>query len=360
MTRREQVGLTAGAAAAAAFALFAFHVAYADRSEAIFFFCNFTRVLSCSASLTEHASGLRLGPIAVVPALAAAALLQASLAGAAWSAAGARREGLFAWASAASAPLAALGATLLLNDWLVAHATTVAGLYLFGFGVWGVVLAVRRRFQVAPALRRGGGTPLACLLFALLSGALMQGAGNARLAEQELRETANARPPEIRWPRFALEVPRQGGAVIGPADALFEGLLFVDLAQSDSRRALSAALELREEIAKHRARLVVLAAPPHDAGVAVAQAAGADETYLKQLLRNPDQDVASLLAAARADPKRLEDPALRALLERRERAVAALALPPRPCLLTARGALAGERMLGKFIGEMRDLAGAKR
>jgi hypothetical protein len=360
MTRRERTWLTAGAAAAAAFGLFAFYVAYADKSEAILFFCNFTRVLRCSTSLTEHASALRLGPVAVVPALAAAALLQAALSGAAWCASGARRDALFAWAAAASAPLAALGATLLLNDWLVAHATTLAGIYLFGFGLFGVVLAVRRRFEIAAALGRGGWTPLACLLFALLCGILMQGAGSARLAAQELRETAAARPPEIRWPRFALEVPRQGGAVVGPSDARIEGLMFVDLSQSDSRRALSAAFELRDDLVKYGARLVVLAAPPHDSGVAVAQAAGAGETYLRHLLRNPDQDVASLLAAAGADPKHLDDPTLGALLERRARAVAALDLPPRPCLLTSKGALAGERMLGQFLAQARAPAGPPR
>ena len=341
--------LAAGAAVASAFALFACFVAYMDKSEAMKLFCRFTPALDCYRSLTEFASTLALGPVAVVPFLAAAALLQVALAGAAFATAGARRDGLLAWAAVASFPLAGLAVTLLLNDIMAAKATTVAALYLVAFGGWGCAIAFLRRKALVPALRAGAGGAALLALLAVGGGMLLEGAGTLRLSEQELAGTADARPPVVRWPRFAPEVPRERAPSIGPSDAETEVLLFLDLSSYDSRQVLRGALADRPRYERHAMRVVVLAAPPHDAALAVAEAAGVSDAYFERLFRKSDEDARTILESVRGDPGRLDDPELRTILDRRIRAIEALKLPALPCALSAKGVHTGEKLLGQIL-----------
>ena len=352
MSRNDRLVLGLGAACGSAFGLFACFVATAPKVEAQAFFCRFTRVLDCYRSLTLEGATLRLGPVAVLPFLAAAFLLQLGLCGAAAASRGARREGALALALACALPLAALSLSLLLNDLIVAKATTLGALGAGAFSTWGCARAVVLRRRGALTLGPGAGAALALLPVALLCGVFLQRAGEARLAAYEREAARDAAPPTLRWPVFARSVPREGGAVLGRPDAEREALLVVDLADMASREMLRAALHLVPDFEKYGGRVVVLASAPHGAGLAVAQAAGVVENYLRQLFAG-EQDPAALLRAAGADPAALASPRLAVLLERRDRELAALGAASAPYAITARGRYDGDRALGQVIGQFR-------
>ncbi|MGQ0612820.1 MAG: hypothetical protein ACT4PV_03615 [Planctomycetaceae bacterium] len=358
MTRKDRLVLLLGALLGSLFGSFACAVAYAPKEEAARLFCRFTPVLDCYRSLTLEGSTLTLAGAAVLPLLAAFFLLQLGLCGAAAASRGARRDAALSWALACSLPVAGLSATLLLNDLLVAKATTPGGLGCAAFALWGCVRAASLRRGGALPFGPGAGVALALAPFALLSGFFLQGAGEARLQRYESEAKRAAEPPSLRWPVFARNLPREGAAILGRVDAAREALLVVDLADAASRGMLKAALHFQPDFEKYGGRVAVLAAAPHGAGLAVAQSAGVLDNYLKQLFAG-EQDPATLLRAAGADPGALADPRLKVLLERRDKALAALEAGSMPYVITANGRLEGERALGQVIGQFRDAAAAE-
>ena len=298
-------------------ALFQCWLAYVTtHDDASFLFCRFTRVLDCTVAVHNHGPGLLVLGIAVLPALAALFLFQLGVLSLAGQTSEAQREGLGAWARVATLPAAGLCLYTILDNVLVAKATSLSGLLMTGAAIWGVVITLAHGVR-GPGLKRTAKTGTLLLVAAAACGHFLGVAGTARLELRTVKAELAAQPTQVRFPRFATAIPRTGAAVLGPSTATEEVLVFLNPAQRESRATLAGLLE-----SETKKRHVVYVTGPHAAGLAVAQKLGFARDYLEQLAKGPDADPRTLVQRLGGDPALLESEEIRMLVERQRRRIA--------------------------------------
>ncbi len=224
-----------------ALALFQCWYVYLPADEAIRFSqCRLNAHLDCFKSLSTYGADMMPFGLPVFPALAGLYLWMAALLGFAATADEPRRSGWIAWAGVLAFPVTGLSAYVLLNDLMVAKATSLSTLLLLGHGVALFLMAVLGGLP-APALRAGARGAGAFSLIGLLAASLLYGGGSTRLAAREVEIERESAPAQLRWSRFLHTVPRVGAAHLGNATAAREVLLFVDPKQPESQALMRAA-----------------------------------------------------------------------------------------------------------------------
>ena len=300
-------------------ALFQCWLAYVvSNDDAAFLFCRFTTVLDCTQAVQKHGPGLLVAGIAVLPALAALFLFQLGVLVSAGQTSEAQREGLGAWARVATLPTTGLCLYTILDNILVAKATSLSGLLMTGAAIWGVVITLTHGVRVA-GLKRTAKTGTLLLVAAAACGHFLGVAGTARLELRAVRADLAAQPTQVRFPRFASAIPRTGAAVLGPPNSMEEVLVFLDPAQKESRDTLAGLLE-----SDPKKRHVVYVTGPHAAGLVVAQKFGFARAYLEQLAKGSDADPGTLIQRLGGDPTLLESEETRMLVERQRRRLAVI------------------------------------
>lgn len=231
MERRDARHLLGVSLATAVLALFENWAAHLPAEEAgVLDFCRFSPVLDCLKSVNAHGASLAIFSLPVLPALAALTLFMTAI-------------GLLAlcgspeatpWGFHAAFPASGLALYQVLDHILSARSTSVDALLLAALLVWACVRGVQRGLRHEPAAA-GGRSALGALLFALLAGFLLNGAGRARLEAAELRRSLDSSVPNIVWPAFDEQMPREGAPLLGDPAAPEEMLVFLDPAQEESR-----------------------------------------------------------------------------------------------------------------------------
>jgi hypothetical protein len=260
-----------------------------------------------------HGPGLLIVGIAVLPALAMLYLFQLGLLAYAGQASEAQREGLGAWARVATLPTAGLCLYTILDNILVAKATSLSGLLMTGAAIWGVVITLAHGVR-GPGLKRTAKTGTLLLLAAVLCGHFLGGAATARLELRAVEADLAAQPTRVRFPKFGTSIPRTGAAVLGSPNAREEVLVFLDPAQEKSRDTLASLLS-----GKSTKRNVVYVTGPHAVGLAVAQKLGFARAYLEQMAKGPDASPRTLIQRLGGNPDLLESEEILILVERQRR-----------------------------------------
>lgn len=332
MTRREHGILTALAVLGSLLALFQCWYVYLPADEAAAFdLCQVSRHVDCFQSLHKFGSEMVPFGIPVIAALLALFLFMAGLSVLAWTVEGARREAWLALARLSALPQAGLVVYVLLNDYLVAHATspTTIALAVVSFGVGGG-LVVRGGIRGVP-LRAGAAWPLGLAAAGALLCLFLHGAGAARQTVLRVEQEREAETPPIRWQAFAPDMPRTGAAMLGNPTAEREILFLVDPAQEASRTLMREAADLGLGPASD-VLLVICAKGEAGARLVAAQAAG----RLADHLRAPDAWDGDVSAA-------------RPLVERQEAAMTKLGVATFPAALWKGGKREGDFRLAEIL-----------
>jgi len=336
MNRRGQATLIALAGVGLLLALFqCWYISLPQEEAALFDVCRFSRHLDCFESLGKHGADLATwGGLPVIPALFSIFLFQFALAAFAGFARPGAREAWLTISKLISFPATGLAVYVLLSDYVVARATSASAvliafdsLAINVFTVWQGVQKTRLREGIAWVLLLGAGAA-AC-------GAFLSGAGTARREyESVLRERESA-PPSVRWPSFAIQVPRRDSAALGNRSAPAEVLLFVDPSQEASQTVLRDALSLQPAFGD--GVLIYLYAPGEQGErLLLAQQAGRLEAYLRDGATPP------------GDPK-----TIRALLERQEEARKQLGIETFPTVVWKGGRKSGRFDLRSILESAR-------
>lgn len=221
-------------------------------------FCRFSRALDCVRSVQLHGHDLAIGPLPLLPALAACFFAIAALAGLAATAADG--SGPLGWARILGVPAAGLSLFQLLDHALTAKCTSVDAILLGAVAVAVAAGGLRERPSL-PALRASLGGAAAAIALGVAFGGCMGAAGAARLLRAEIAKEEAARPAAVLWPDFEESMPRQGAAFLGDPLAPREVLLFADPSAEPGRAVLSEALRLAPEFGG-RVRIVVYGPGP--------------------------------------------------------------------------------------------------
>jgi len=333
MTRRDHVVLTALAGAGLLLALFQCWYAYLPPEDAALLdFCRFSELLDCYESLNRTGHTLVVWVVPVIPALAGVFLFQTALCGFAWTAQAASREAWIALARLASFPATGLAAFVLLNDYLIAKATSLSAVLVAGLCVAINVLTVLRGLEGARLLAGARWAALIALCAALFA-FFVSGAGNARRTAARVRMELETAPPDVRVPAFAPRVPRAGAAAIGDPRAETEVLVFLDPAQESSRAVM------RELAALEAEDVLVHVYAPGEAGarLMLAQSRGDLAGYLGDPKPLPDEEL---------DPFRLH-------VERQQKAWRALGVDRLPAAVCRKNRWIGEVDLQRVLAGCR-------
>jgi len=262
-----------------ALALFQCWYVYLPADEAIrFHHCRLNAHLDCFKSLSIYGADMMPFGLPVFPALAGLYVWMAALLGFATTADEPRRSGWVAWAGVLAFPVTGLSAYVLLNDLMVAKATSVSTLLLLAHGIALFLMAVLGGISM-PAMRAGARSAFAFAPVALLAAFLLHGAGDTRLAAREVEIERESAPAQLRWSRFAHNLPRLDAAHLGKQTAAYEVLLFVDPKQSESRALMSAAEALRSSLGQE---ISIYVYAPDDPRLLKAFRDGKLSEFLKQ------------------------------------------------------------------------------
>jgi hypothetical protein len=264
------------AAPALALALFQCWYSYLPQTEAVEFHqCRINAHLDCYKSLSLE--GAQAFGIRIVPWLTAVYLLMTLLLAGSALSNERRRDGLRTWASVLSFPAAGLSVFVLLHDWNVAKASSLSTLLILGVGLSLCVLTVVRGI-VPRNLKEGARGFAGWAAIALVAGLLLQGAGSARLKAEELLIEREGEPAQLRWARFAQEIPRVGAAHLGNPTAPREILLFVNPAEPESQAVMKAAAKIAPRLGE---AVVIYLYAPTDYRLLSAQERGRLASYLE-------------------------------------------------------------------------------
>ena len=205
--------------------------------------------------------------------------------GFAWVATAARADAWLSLGRLASFPASGLAIFVLLNDMMVAKATSVSAILVAGTSIAISVLTVVHGLGKL-RLRNAGWASAGLLLAALLAGFFVHGAGTARRAYDEFMREQDAAMPSVTWPRFAHSIPRTGAATLGNPRAPREIVLVVDPSREASRALMRDVASLAPEFAG-RVLVTIYAAGEHGVDLVLAQQAGTLAVYLRDPKRQP-------------------------------------------------------------------------
>jgi hypothetical protein len=295
MTNGESKLRTALASAALLLTLFQCWYVYLPDIEAVtFHHCRLNAQLDCYKSLSLHGAEMTPFGIPVFPALAAIYFWMAALLACSRTADEPRRTSWGAWASILAFPAVGLSVYVMLDDVLIAKATSLSTLLVLGIGIALCVMGIVRGIATA-ALRRNVLSVVGFGALAILVGTLLYGAGANRLDAREIEIAREAQPAQLRWSRFALDVPRVGAAHLGEETAPHEVLVVVDPSDEASRGLMKAAAALGPTLGS---QIAIYFYAPSDPGLLAAFHAGKLKDYL--------EDPASFPRAAGALPQGFE------------------------------------------------------
>ncbi len=170
MTRRDHAVLTALAASGALLTLFQnWYISLPLEEASRIDLCRLTPAINCFKSLYAHGPEMLAFGLPVFPALLAIFVFQTALCGFAWVAAAARADAWLSLARLASFPASGLAIFVLLNDMMVAKATSVSAILVAGASLAISVLTVVHGLGKL-RLRNAGRASVGLLLAALLAG----------------------------------------------------------------------------------------------------------------------------------------------------------------------------------------------
>ena len=279
MIRRDHAVLTALAIGGVLLTLFQnWYISLPLEDAARFDLCRITPTINCFKSLHAHGIEMLAFGLPVFPALLAIFVFQAGLCAFAWVAPAARSDAWLSLMRLASFPASGLAIFVLLNDWMVAKATSVSAVLVAGISLAVATLTVMHgiaKLRIVHAGWQAAGFALA----GILVGFFLHGAGTSRRAYDDLMREQTAAMPSVAWPRFAHGVPRAGAAALGDVRAPYEILLIVDPAQEASRKLMREAAKLAPEYAT-RVRVTLYAAGEHGVDLVLAQQSGTVSSYL--------------------------------------------------------------------------------
>ena len=278
MTSGESKLRTALAVAALALVLFQCWYVYLPDTEAVrFHHCRLNAQLDCYKSLSLHGAEMTPFGIPVFPALAAIYFWMAALLGFSRTADEPRRSSWSAWAAILAFPAAGLSVYVMLDDVLVAKVTSLSTVLVLGIGIALCGMGIVRGIATE-RLRRNVLNVLGFGALALLVGTLLYAAGVNRLDAREIEIVREAQPAQLRWSRFALDLPRVGAAHLGEETAPRELLLVVDPADEASRQLMTAALGMVPTLGS---QISIYFYAPSDSNLLAAFRAGKLTDYLE-------------------------------------------------------------------------------
>jgi len=213
----------------------------------------------------------------VFPALAAIYFWMAALLGFSRTADEPRRSSWSAWAAILAFPAAGLSVYVMLDDVLVAKVTSLSTVLVLGIGIALCGMGIVRGIATE-RLRRNVLNVLGFGALALLVGTLLYAAGVNRLDAREIEIVREAQPAQLRWSRFALDLPRVGAAHLGEETAPRELLLVVDPADEASRQLMTAAVGMVPTLGS---QVSIYFYAPSDSNLLAAFRAGKLTDYLE-------------------------------------------------------------------------------
>jgi hypothetical protein len=275
---RNHTLLAALSGAAAALTLFqVWYVSLPLEQASAIDFCRLSPVVDCLKSLHAHGHEIHLWVVAVLPLLCACCLFMLALCAFAWVGDERQRDSWLALARLVSFPASGLALFVLLNDMMVANATSVSAilvaitcLTISARTVLGGLLGAKPRFS----------WPLAGILGAAVLGAFfMQGAVAARRGIDYVNSERDSAEPGVLWPRVARQLPRRGAAHLGNWTAPHEVILFVDGSDA-SKSVMQQAAALMPGYAD-KVLLTIVARGAIGAGLIEAQQKGKVAEFLR-------------------------------------------------------------------------------
>lgn len=279
MTRRDHAVLTALAVGGLILTLFQnWYISLPLEDAARFDLCRISPTINCFKSLHAHGLEMLAFGLPVFPALLAIFVFQAGLCAFAWVAPAARSDAWLGLMRLASFPASGLAIFVLLNDYLVAKATSASAVLVAGISLAVATLTVMHGIAKLRILHAGW-SAAGLALTGILVGCFLHGAGTSRRAYDDLMREHTAAMPSVTWPRFAHRAPRSGAAALGDERAPYEILLIVDPSQEASRKLMRAAATLAAGYAT-RVRITLYAAGEHGVDLVLAQQAGTLSSYL--------------------------------------------------------------------------------
>jgi hypothetical protein len=240
-------------------------------------FCRLSPVVDCLKSLHAHGHEIHLWVISVVPALCACCLFMLALCAFAWVGDERQRDSWLALARLVSFPASGLALFVLLNDLMVAKATSASAILV---AITCVAISARTVLSGLRGAKPRFSWPLAGIAAATVLGAFfMQGAVAARRGIDYVNSERDSAEPGVLWPRVARQLPRRGAAHLGSWTAPHEVVLFVDGSER-SARVMREAVELMPEYAD-KVLLTIVARGTVGAGLVEAQRRGRVADFLR-------------------------------------------------------------------------------
>jgi len=290
VTHHESRLRTALVTSALLLVLFQCWYVYLPDTEAVrFHHCRLNAHLDCYKSLSLHGADMTPFGIPVFPALAGIYFWMAVLLGFSLTADEPRRSAWNAWAAILAFPATGLSVYVMLDDVLVSKVTSLSSVLILGLGLALCVIGIVRGIATSQ-LRKGVGDVVGFGVLAALVTTLLFGAGVNRLDAREIEIERAAKPAQLRWSRFAHDLPRVGAAHLGSETAPREVLLVVDPADEASRKLMKAAAGLAPTLGAGTA--IYFYAPTSPRLLAAFRAG-----RLKDFLEEPDTSARGMRAA---------------------------------------------------------------
>jgi len=244
MTHHESKLRAALAVAALMLALFQCWYVYLPDTESVqFHHCRLNEHLDCYKSLSLNGAEMTPFGIPAFPALAGIYCWMAILLGFSFTASEPRRTAWCAWAAILAFPATGLSVYVLLDDIFVSKVTSLSTILILGIGLASCVIGIVRGIP-ANYLGRGATGAIGFGALAATVGFLVFAAGTTRLDARDLEIERAGKPAQLRWSRFAHDLPRVGAAHLGPETAPRELLLVIDPSDDISRELMKAAAKL--------------------------------------------------------------------------------------------------------------------